>query len=184
MVNLGSFARFYIAGIAAIVVFYLPVPAPAALKESESNYREFRVQTPPDKAVVHVIEQQLDKFLELAASYNGYELRFSGTVGGTIRNATLPMNLEKLLKRLASHYDLAWRIDEKRLFVSAASLSEARTLDLEGLDLKRIRQAIEQGPIHANRFEVQVLNNGQSLRLVAPPSYLDAISAMAERLRR
>ena len=159
-------------------------PASAGLSEIETTNRNFRVSAPQKTAVVHVVEQKLGKLLELAARYNRYELTFSGEIGGVVRNATLPMELGKLLPRLSRHYDLAWKFDGKHLFVSPASVSEARTLPLEGLGLEKLSKIINEDEINANRFEVMVQDNGRSARLVAPPSHLDAIFAMADRLRK
>ena len=160
------------------------MPAHALLNENGSIKQEFRTPAPEKTAVVHVIKQDLEKLLVLAARYNKYEITFSGNISGVVRNATLPMNIEKLLTRLSNHYDLSWKIVGKRLFISAASQSETRTLPLDGIDLGKLSRALEEAPINANKFHVMVEDNGRAARLVAPPSYLDAIFSMAERMRK
>ena len=155
------------------------------LKESESTYREFKVDPPieADKAIVIVLEQKLEDFLKLAAKHNGYALHFSGPVRGTLKNASLPMNLRKLMPRLGQRFDLAWYMNNRELYVSRASKSEARELPLDGIELGDLRKLLQSSGIDAGKYTLTVEGNSRKARLVGSPSHLDAIIAIAADLR-
>ncbi|MEM9332347.1 MAG: hypothetical protein AAGA53_13545 [Pseudomonadota bacterium] len=155
------------------------------LKENESIHREFRVEPiiSIKEPIVLVIEQELTEFLRLAGKFNGYEIHFSSDVSGTLKDASLPMNIHKLMPELGNVFDLQWHIGRSKLFVSKASIKSTRYLDLKGLDLDQLEEEIARTDINPDSFNLEVLKNQESLRVVGPASYIDGIAAIANALR-
>lgn len=156
----------------------------ALLKESETTFREFRVEPPKNKAIVIIIEQELDQFLKLAARRNGFDLRFSGEVDGILRNTSLPMDLLQLLPRLSARFDLSWRMEGHQLFVSRASERRTKTLILDGIATETFRAAMQTIDAKGEKLEYTLLQDGKAAKLIGTPSYVDAALQLAERLRK
>ncbi len=158
----------------------------ALLKESESTYREFKAEPPveADQAVVIVLEQKLEDFLKLAARHNGYSLRFSSPLSGTLKNASLPINLGKLMPRLANRFDLDWYMNGKELYVSRASNRETRELLLKDIELQSLRDSLRKSGIDAGKYTLTIDEEKAIARLVGSPSHLDAITVIADELRK
>jgi len=148
----------------------------ALLKENETTFRHFNLQKPKeDTRIVIVIEQKLENFLQLAADQNGYNLHLSGNVEGILRDASLPMNLKKLLPRLSARFDLAWQIDGRELFVSPASNNETRLLTENELGLEKLQRILRQRTSGGETFSVKLKEEDGNIHLEGPSSHLDAL---------
>ena len=101
-----------------------------------------------------VIKQELGDFLALAAKYNGYDVKLSGQISGTLEGSSFPMEIHKLLPELGKHHDLKWHIADKKLFVSMASSFEERVVLLHGIELDVVTQAIKETDIDPNDITI------------------------------
>lgn len=137
-----------------------------------------------NEAIVLVLEQELEDFLKVAAKYNGILLTFSGPVKGTLKNASLPISLEKLLPRLERRFDLAWYMNDRELYVSRASNNVTRDLSLEGIELHALKERLSVSGISSSKYSIIFDQDPRKARLVGSPSHLDAISKIAATLRK
>ena len=148
------------------------------LKETESGFRHFTVDPvlPNREPIVLVIEQNLTEFLELVGRFNGYEVRFSSPVTGTLRDASLPMDIHKLMPELGRDFDLRWHIRPNEMFVSKASEESRRVLDLREVSADELKSALEKTDISPDAYSIEFPENENTVLLVGPASYLDGIS--------
>ena len=160
------------------------ISAHAALKESESTYREFRseVVLPVEQPQVLVVRQELAEFLALAGEINGYRVTFSNAVSGVVENTSLPMNMHALMDRIGKAFGLKWHIGSGRLFISSGSKPDERVLELKGLEFDVLQQAIARNGINKSEYEMKLLQNRNAVILVGPASYLDGIDLIAAEL--
>lgn len=158
----------------------------ALLDNGETIYRKFTAEPriPKQGPIVLVIEQELQEFLELAGKLNGYEVTFSSAVSGTLKDATFPMDMKKLLPALGQQFNLKWHIQSKRLFVSDGALRSQRILPLDGVNLEDLKFAIGNTGIKSANLEVTNLDNEDAVLVSGPPSYLDAIFEIVQDLKK
>ncbi|MGI9350882.1 MAG: hypothetical protein ACR2O3_04910 [Rhizobiaceae bacterium] len=158
----------------------------ALLKETESGFRQFSVDPvfPAKEPIVLVIEQNLTEFLELVGKFNGYEVRFSSPVAGTLRDASLPMNIHKIMPELGRNFDLKWHIRPKEMFVSKASEESHRVLALRNISAEELTKAIEKTDISSDAYSMVFPDNENTVHVVGPPSYLDGITLLVEELNK
>ncbi len=178
------FASGKILTLCVVSLLAMPQSAHAALKENESTYREFRAElvVPADEPKVLVVKQDLTEFLAIAGKFNGYKVEFSNEISGILENNSLPMNIQELMQKLGKMFDLKWHIQPSRIFVSMGSEREERVLDLNGIDIDRLKAAIRETGIGSDEFEMKFLQDRDAFIVTGPASYLDGIAEIAEEL--
>ncbi|MEO0327238.1 MAG: hypothetical protein AAF217_01440 [Pseudomonadota bacterium] len=163
----------------------------AILQSEPSIYHEFRAEraeydtsSQEDKPVVLIINQSLSEVLSLAAEYNGYELIFSGALGGTLMHMALPYDVREMLHQLSTEYDLAWHFDAPELYVSDRSTQVTREIFIGNVLLNTFGKVAETAGIAKSMYSIQPKTNDNSLTVTGPASYIDGLSAIAKRLTK
>ncbi|MEM9280048.1 MAG: hypothetical protein AAGA76_15895, partial [Pseudomonadota bacterium] len=175
---------FCVSGLAILFAANAHAQDLSLLKENESTYRQFQAAPliKKQEPVVLVVEQELAEIIELAGRFNGYEVKFSSSVYGTLKDTTLPISIHKLLVQLGESFELKWHIRPKQIFVSNGSAHARKLLRLNGVTVEDLRAAVNKTDIAPDEYQLGQIQGQNTLILTGPASYVDGIAVIAEEL--
>ena len=134
------------------------------------------------KPKVYVVEQSLPDFLRQAARRNGYEITMTSRVRGTLKKLSLPLDMKAILKKLALQFDLKWHFQQKQIYISVGSENATRMIFLGDTDMEDLKSAISGAGLKSEAYELNFVEDSNSVIVNGPVSYISSIELIAEAL--
>jgi type II secretory pathway component GspD/PulD (secretin) len=145
-----------------------PLPMPGASGESS----------------VFVVEQDLRAFLAIAGKRNGTHISVSSGVRGTIRNMTLPGNLDEMLRSLAAEFGFEWFREGDSIQVSSATDSVSRVIFLGRMGMEELKTSIAEAGLSQEGYELNYVESSNSVLVKGPVSLIARIELMTEAFNK
>lgn len=163
----------------AIVVLTSVMVLPAA-QAGESSLHEQRFD-------VSIRDQNLrDVYQEISLAI-GVPILLSDAVNGRVSVSFDEASAVDMLDSIAVNRGLDWRFDGKRIRVTARSEQVTRIVDLDGVRLDQLRDALNSLGVYSERFGMTAVD-GEFAMIVAPPDYIAVVEvvlgALVEREAR
>jgi len=137
-----------------------------------------------EKFDVSIRDQNVrDVFKEVSAAI-GVPILLSDEVDGRVSAAFDQATAAELIDGIAKERALDWRFDGSRIRVTAQSEQVTRIIDLNGVKLNELSDALTSLDVYNERFQMTAVD-GQFAMVVAPPDYVAVVEvvlgALAER---
>ncbi len=139
---------------------------------------------PAKKPKIYIVEQSLPDFLRHAARRNGYEITMTSRVRGTLKNMSLPLNIEEMLKKIAPQFDLKWHFQQKQLYVSVGSENSTRMIFLGETDMEDLKKAISGSGLKSQAHDLNFVEDSNSVIVNGSVSYIASVELIAEALNK
>jgi len=140
--------------------------------------------TPLREPTIHVVEQSLPDILRQAARRNGYQITLTPRVRGTLRKMTLPLDIEKMLVKIAPQFDLKWHFQQNQVYVSVSSENTTRMIFLGKTKMKELENALEGAGMKTQNNNLTYVEDSNSVIVNGPASYIASVELLAESLNK
>ena len=155
--------------------------------EIEDNNTPFKLaQTTANQSSaepkVYIVEQSLPDFLRQAARRNGYQVTITSRVRGTLKKMSLPLDMEQILEKIASQFDLKWHFQQKQLYISVGSENTTRMIFLGETKMESLDQALEGAGLKSDAYEFTFVEDSNSVIVNGPASYIASVELITEAL--
>lgn len=131
---------------------------------------------------IRVVEQGLPDFLRQAARRNGFEITMTPRVRGTLKKMTLPLDMKKILEKIAPQFDLKWHFQQKQLYVSIGSENSTRLIFLGETKMVDLEKALKGAGLKTEAYDLTYVEDSNSVIVNAPISYIASVELIAEAL--
>ncbi len=136
----------------------------------------------PSARKIFVVEQSLPDFLRQAARRNGLEITMTPRVRGNLKNISLPLNMEGILKQISSQFDLKWHFQKKQVYISIGSENTTRMIFLGKTKMKDLESALEGAGLSSPSYDLNFVEDSNSVIINGPASYIASVELLAESL--
>lgn len=138
----------------------------------------------PNKQAIYVIEDSLPDVLRQAATRNGFEITMTSRVRGTLQKITLPLNIEKMLEKIAPQFDLKWHFQDNQLYVSVGSENTTRMIFLGKTKIKDLEKVLKTAQFKSQGANFTYIEDSNSVIVNGPVSYVASVELLAESLTK
>ena len=163
--------------LCTIVILTIPLTQVNAQSVNITNSK-------PNKQAIYVIEDSLPDVLRQAATRNGFEITMTSRVRGTLQKITLPLNMEKMLEKIAPQFDLKWHFQDNQLYVSVGSENTTRMIFLGKTKIKDLEKVLETAQFKAQGASFTYIEDSNSVIVNGPVSYVASVELLAESLTK
>ena len=132
-----------------------------------------------DRSVI-VLEQDLKEFLMLAGKRHGTHIAVSPGVRGTLRNMSLPGDLDAMLRTLAAEFGFEWFREGDSIQVSAATDSVSRIIFLGRMEMDELKKSIAEAGMSPEGYELSYVESSNSVLVKGPVSLVARVELMTE----
>lgn len=161
-----------------------------SLLNSKSNSTQVGTQAkfnPPtavSEPMVYIVEQSLPEFLRQAARRSGYQITISSRVRGTLKKMSMPLDLDKILEKIAPQFDLKWHFQQQQVYVSVGSESKTRLIFLGDMNMEDLQKSLEGAGLSANAYDLSYVEESNSVIVNGPTSYIASVELIAESFNK
>lgn len=134
-----------------------------------------------DRFDVTIRDQDVREVLEELSVVLGIPIAVSDAVQGSVSASFDEATAEELLDDISRRRGLDWRYDGHRIEVTAKSEQVTRILDLGGVRVDELNDALGTLGVYQNRFPLRAMD-GEIGMIVAPPQYVAMVEIVLARL--
>lgn len=134
------------------------------------------------KPKIFIVEQSLPDFLRQAARRNGYQITMTPRVRGTLKKMSLPLNIEKMLEKIAPQFDLKWHFQQKQLYISTGSENSTRMIFLGDTEMDDLEQALKGAGLNSKAYDLTFVEESNSVIVNGPVSFIASVELITEAL--
>jgi len=155
-----------------------------SLSLGEQTDMQLIATTPVREPAIHVVEQSLPDILRQAARRNGYQITMTPRVRGTVRKMTLPLDIEKMLVKIAPQFDLKWHFQQNQVYVSVGSENTTRMIFLGKTKMEELENALDGAGLKTQTNNLTYVEDSNSVIVNGPASYIASVELLAESLNK
>lgn len=134
--------------------------------------------------VVYIVEQSLPDFLRQAARRNGYQIKLSPRVRGTLKRMSLPLDIKKILEQIAPQFDLKWHFQQQQVYVSVGSESTTRLIYLGNMSMQDLEKSLDGAGLSSSAYDLSFVEESNSVIVNGPVSYIASVELIAESFNK
>jgi type II secretory pathway component GspD/PulD (secretin) len=157
--------------------------AAAAIGDGESEER-LDSRAPAVRPVLHgtvrVIEIGLRDLLQQVGLRSGVQINVSPKLRATVRNTTLPADLDGMLNALAGQFSLSWTHQGGAIEVASAEDAVVHVIDLGNLAFETLQSSLAAAGINADDLALKYVTQSNSVTLKGPASLVAQVELIAE----
>ncbi len=132
---------------------------------------------PDQEFDVTIRDQNVRSVLDELSAAIGLPILMSESVQGRVSASFEGADAKSLLDGIADHRGLDWRFDGNRIRVTAQSEQVTRIVDLDGVSLRDLTEALEALNVYNDRFQFTAVDREFAM-IVAPPDYTAVVEVV------
>ena len=155
-------------------------PAMAGGGSEEHPERRAPAVRPVLPGTVRVVEIGLRDLLQQAGLRNGVVINVSPKLRATVRNTTLPADLDGLLNALAGQFGFSWTHQGGTIEIASAEDAVVHVIDLGNLPFETLKSGLAAAGINPDDLALKYVAPSNSVTLKGPAPLVAQVELIAE----